>query len=309
VGALAILLLSLLAVQGAQAQAAPSVDVTGASDDGAVAVDHPGTFSFSVKNTSPSAPGQGSNGAARVVIHVDGVPEGWTVSPSPADFRLSAGATQQVDLQVAVSPEASAKDASLTVVADLYSALEGLDPVVSPVPGASQHATDSAPLAVHVDNSLTRDVLETLGPWVYVLLVLLVLAVLVAVAIAVSARRSLVRLASDTRELRVTPGGKVAFPFRVEGLARDTDTVLLQVSAVQEGWAAFLPVPELVMEPGQAHDLSLVAIAPRTATQGTRQAILVTATSARAPKGAANLEFVAVVEGPADLAAERRPKA
>jgi uncharacterized protein (DUF58 family) len=309
VGALAILLLAILSVQGVQAQAAPAVDITGQGDEGAVAVDHPATFTFSVKNTGQPVPGQGSNGAARVVIHVDGVPDGWTVSPSPADFRLAAGASQQVDVQVAVSPEASAKDAGLTVVADLYSALEGLDPVVTPVPGAAQHASDSAPLAVRVDNSLTRDVLETLGPWVYVLLVLLVLAVLVAVAIAVSARRSLVRLASDTRELRIAPGGKVAFPFRVEGLARDTDTVLLQVSAVQEGWAAFLPVPELVIEPGQAHDLTLVVIAPRTATQGTRQAVLVTATSARAPKGAANVEFIAAVEGPADLAAERRPKA
>lgn len=309
-GLVAASLLILLAVHGAQAQAqvAPSVDVSGESDRGAVAVDHPATFTFTVTNTRTPAPAQGDNGADRVVIHVDGVPDGWTVNPSPSDFRLAAGDRQQVDVQVSVSP-GSPEQATLTVVADIYSALEGLEPVISPVPGGSQHASDSATLAVQVDNSLTRDVLETLGPWVYVLLVLLVLAVLVAVAIAVSARRALVRLASDTRELRVAPGGKVAFPFRAAGLARDTDTVLLQVSAVQEGWAAFLPVPELVMEPGQAHDLTLVVIAPRTATQGTRQAVLVTATSAKAPKGAASLEFIAVVEGPADLQAERRPKA
>jgi hypothetical protein len=306
-GPAAALAILLLALQGAQAQASPGVEITGASDHGSVAVDHPGSFTFTVRNTSPPAPQQGSNGAARVVVRVDGVPaDGWTVSVSPNDFRLDAGAGQQVTVQVAVSPEASARDAAMTVVADLYSALEGLDPVTGSV--APQHASDSAPLAVKVDNSLTRDVLETLGPWVYVLVVLLVLAVLVAVAIHVSARRSLVRLASDTRERPVAPGGKAAFPFRVEGLARDTDTVLLQVSAVQEGWAAFLPVPELVLEPGQSQELSLVVIAPRGAAQGTRQAVLVTATSAKAPKGAANLEFVAVVQGPEDLQAERRPK-
>jgi hypothetical protein len=293
----------------AAAQAGPAVDISGQASEGKVAVDHPASFAFTVKNTSPAAPQQGSNGAARVVVHVDGVPDGWTVSPSPADFRLAAGASATVTVQVAVAPGASAKDAAMTVVADLYSALEGLDPVTGSVPGASQHASDSAPLAVHVDNSLTRDVLETLGPWVYGLVILLVLAVLVAVAIAVSARRSLVRLVSDTRERPITPGGKAAFPFRVEGLARDTDTVLMQVSAVQEGWAAFLPVPEMVLEPGQSQEVSLVVIAPRGATQGTRQAILVTATSAKAPKGAANLEFIAVVEGPEELEATRRPKA
>jgi hypothetical protein len=305
----AVLLALLLLAGQATAQAGPAVDISGQSGGGKVAVDHPASFTFTVKNNSPAAPQQGSNGAARVVVHVDGVPDGWTVSPSPADFHLAAGASATVTVQVAVAPGSGTKDASMSVVADLYSALEGLEPVTSNVPGASQHASDSAPLAIHVDNSLTRDVLETLGPWVYVLAVLLVLAIVAAVAVAVSARRSLVRLVSDTRERTVTPGGKVAFPFRVEGHARDTDTVLLQVSTVQEGWAAFLPVPELVLEPGQSQEVSLVAIAPRSATQGTRQAILVTATSAKAPKGAANVEFIAVVEGPQELQAERRAKA
>ena len=306
VGAMALLLLSVPAQ--AQGQAAPSVDISG-QDEGVVAVDRPGSFTFTVRNNGQEVPGQGSNGQSRVVVRVDGIPTGWTVSPSPSDFRLSPGAAQEVKVQVAVSPDAAEQEARLTVVADLYTPLEGLDPVIGGVPGATQHASDSAPLQVRVDNSLTRDVLETLGPWVYALLVLLVVAVLVAVAITVSSRRAMVRLASDTRERAIAPGGKVAFPFRAEGLARDPDTVLLQVSAVQEGWAAFLPVPELLVEPGQVYDLSLVVIAPRTAPQGSRQAILVTATSAKAPKGAANLEFVANVQGAQDLEAAKRPTA
>lgn len=305
-----VILLALLLMAGqAAAQASPAVDISGQSGEGKVAVDHPASFTFNVQNNRQAAPQQGSNGADRVVVHVDGVPDGWTASVSPSDFRLAAGASATVTVQVSVSPGAAGRQATMTVVADIYSALEGLDPYTSGVPGASQHASASAPLAVRVDNSLTRDVLETLGPWVYVLAILLVLAVLVAIAIAVSARRALVRLVSDTRERPITPGGKAAFPFRVEGLARDTDTVLMQVSAVQEGWAAFLPVPELILEPGQSHEVSLVVIAPRGAAQGTKQAVLVTATSAKAPKGAANLEFIAVVQGPEELEATRRPKA
>ncbi|MEA3166112.1 MAG: hypothetical protein QOJ26_981 [Thermoplasmata archaeon] len=288
--------------------ASPAVDISGATDRGTVSVDTPKSFAFTVKNNSPTVPGAEAQSSANVVVTVDGIPAGWTVSANPAAFKLAPGASQAVTVQVQVSPDAKIEKASMTVKAVLTSPL---DPVLGQIPGspAPQTATDSAPLAVEVDNSLTRQVMETLGPWIYVLLLLLVAAVVVAIAITISSRRTMVRLFADTRELAVAPGGKVAFPFRVEGLARDTDTILLQVSAVQEGWAAFLPVPELVIEPGQAQELSLVVIAPRIATQGTRQAILVTATSAKAPKGAANLEFVAAVEGPEDLpTASRRAK-
>jgi NPCBM-associated, NEW3 domain of alpha-galactosidase len=311
------LLAVLLVAAPALAQQPPSsakaeVDITGETEAGTVSVDHPASFSFTIKNNSPTVPGGEQQSKGDVTVAVDGVPAGWTVAVQPSAFELAPGATMAVTVQVQVAPDAEAEAASMTVKVVLVSALEGLDPILGQIPGgtASQTATDSAPLAIEVHNSATRQVMETLGPWIYVLLLLLVAAVVVAIALTVAARRTLVRMAADVREQPVAPGGRVSFPFRVEGLARDTDTVLLQVSATQEGWAAFLPVPELVIEPGQPQDLTLVVIAPRTAAQGARQAVLVTATSARAPKGAANLEFVAVVEGPEDLAtAPRRLKA
>lgn len=306
---LALLVVAAPASAQAPPSAAPAVDISGATASGTVSVDQPATFTFTVKNNSPSPPGAEQQSKADVTVAVEGVPAGWTVSVQPAAFELAPGATQAVAVQVQVAPDAAADAAAMEVTVVLVSPFEGLEPVLGQVPGASQTATDSAPLAVQVQNSVTRDVMEALGPWIYVVLLLLIAAVVVAVAVTVASRRTLVRLAADTREQVVAPGGKVSFPFRVEGLARDTDTVILQASAVQEGWAAFLPVPELVMEPGQAQDLNLVVIAPRSATQGSRQAVLVTATSARAPKGAANLEFVAVVEGVEDLpTATRRAK-
>lgn len=290
---------------------AASVDISGRAESGVVSADDPGEFPFTVKNNGQAPPGAEQQAAADVAVSVDGVPEGWTVSAQPAAFKLAPGASQDVTIQVQVAPGSGTRSAALTVNVVLTTPLESLEPILGQVPGgaASQTARDSAPLSIEVRDSVTRQVMETLGPWVYVLLLLLVAAVLVAVGITISSRRTLVRMAADTREQPVAPGGKVAFPFRVEGLARDTDTVLLQVSAVQEGWAAFLPVPELILEPGQSQDLSLVVIAPRTANQGTRQAVLVTATSARAPKGAANLEFIAIVQGPEELpTAPRRSK-
>lgn len=307
---------AFLAVAGAVAaqtpSASPSVTITPAAGNGStVSVEKASSFKFTVKNTSPGGGTPvGDGDMADVAIRVSGVPDdGWTASVDTPNFQLASGASKDITVQVAVATASATAAATLTVTADLSSPLKGADPVLGNVPGAAQKASASTTLALSLHDSLTRTVIETVGPWIYAVLLLLVVAVLVAVAITVSSRRTLVRLSADTRELPVPPGGKVAFPFRAEGLARETDSVLLQVSAVQEGWAAFLPVPELALDPGQAQDLTLVVIAPRNAAQGTRQAILVTATSGKAPKGAANLEFVARVEGPEDLPAARRPKA
>lgn len=289
---------------------AAAVDISGEVESAAVDVETPSTFAFTVRNDGAAPPQAGEQAAADVTVVVEGVPAGWTVSVDPPSFQLAPGASQAVKVQVQVATGSDATEASLTVKATLVSPLGPLEGILGQeVPGASQTATDTAPLRITVENSVTRAVLETLGPWVYALLLLLVAAVLVAVLVTVSSRRARVRLVADTREKAVGPGGKVAFDFRVEGLARETDAVLLQVSAVPQGWAAFLPVPELELEPGQSQEVALVVIAPPTAEQGSRQAVLVSATSAKAPKGVANLEFIVVVQGLQDLpTAPRRAK-
>jgi hypothetical protein len=304
----ALCLLAPVALAQAPSPAA-AVDISG-TEVGTVRVEQPSTFTFTVRNNGTAPPGTEEQAAADVTVVVEGVPAGWTVSVDPPSFRLAPGASQAVKVQVQVSTEAEATEAALTVRAVLVAPLGVLEDILGQeVPGASQTATDTAPLRITVDTSLTRAVLETLGPWVYALLLLLVAAVLVAIIVTVSSRRAQVRLTAETREKTVAPGGKVAFDIRVEGLARDADTVLLQVSAVPEGWAAFLPVPELQLEPGQSQDVGLVVIAPATAEQGSRQAVLVSATSAKAPKGVATVEFVAIVQGPQDLpTAPRRVK-
>lgn len=291
-----VALAAVAPLAGAQAppSPAPAVSVAFADEDGTVSVDQVTAFKLTVRNEGQAAPVGNEGTASDVVVAVSGLPEGWTASVTPSSFELMNGQSRDVELQVSVSPDAADREADVVVTAELSSPLEGLDPILGQG-GQSQKATASDALHLTRDDSVTRQVLETLGPWIYAVLLLLVASVLVAVAIYLSARRSLVRLSSDAREMMVPPGGRVAFPFRVEGLARQEDAVLLQVSAVQEGWAAFLPVPELLLEPGQVQDLTLVAIAPKNAADGARQAILVSATSAKAPKGAANLEFVATV--------------
>lgn len=272
------------------------MSVAFAADAGTVSVDAPATFRLTVRNEGQAAPAGNEGTASDVVLTVTGLPEGWTASLTPSSFELQNGQSRDVDLQVSVSAAAASRTADVVVNAELTSPLEGLEPILGQG-GQSQRATASDTIHLTRDDSVTRQVLETLGPWIYAVLLLLVASVLVAVGIYLSSRRALVRMSSDTRELTVPPGGRVAFPFRVEGLARHEDSALLQVSAVQEGWAAFLPVPELQLQPGEVRDLTLVVIAPKGASEGQRQAVLVSATSAKAPKGAANLEFIATVHG------------
>ena len=288
--------------------AAAGVRVVIDAEEVTASVDRPAEFQAVITNTgTPSNSPLDDQNQASVDVRVSGTPEGWTASVAPSSFKLRPGASQTVVITLAINPDSEAKSGELTVTADLVSPLEGLDPILGGG-GQSQRASGSDTVQVTRDDSVTRDLLETIGPWIYVILLLLVAAVLVAIGITLAARRSLVRLSSDTRELTVPPGGRVAFPFKVEGLAKVEDAVLLQVSAVQEGWAAFLPVPELLLEPGQVTEINLVVIAPKGATDGARQAVLVSASSAKAPKGAANLEFIATVQSGTPLRAAKRAK-
>lgn len=279
---------------------APAVSVNIVDEEGTVSLDSAAEFEVTVKNEGAAFPVGNEASAADVVLKVTGAPPGWTATITPSSFSLQNGESRNdIRLRVSVSGDATARQADLTVTAELDSPLEGLDPLTSPT-GNPQRATATDTIAMTWDDSLTRDVLEALGPWIYAVLLLLVAAVLVAVGLTLAARRSLVRLSSTMRELNVPLGGRAVFALQAEGLGKQANNVLLQVSAVPEGWAAFLPTPELTLQPGEIKDLTLVVIPAKQAAVGTRQAVLVSATTAKAPKASANLEFVAIV-GPPEL--------
>lgn len=303
----ALLGLSLLALTAsAQAPAspfAPAVGINIVDDEGVVSIDGAAEFDVTVTNQGTAFPVGNEASAADVALKVTGAPEGWTATISPSSFSLQNGQSRtDIRLRVSVSADATERTAQLTVTAELDSPLEGLDPITGPT-GNSQRATATDTVEVTWKDSITRDVLETLGPWIYAVLLLLVAAVLVAIGLTVATRRSLVQLSSTMRELTVPAGGRAVFSLQAEGLGKQANNVLLQVSTVPEGWAAFLPTPELTLQPGETKDLTLVVIAAKQAAIGTRQAVLVSATTAKAPKASANLEFVAIV-GPA----EAKPK-
>lgn len=271
-----------------------AVHVEGPSD-GTVGVDRPGTFTFNVTNgAEPTGSPADDRNHARVTVAVSGMPDGWNAAVGPADFRLAAGQSRQVTLQVTVTPESAAR-ATLTVTAILTTQLEGLDPVLGNIPGASQTATSSAAMDLERNESVTRNVLESVGNWIYVLFAAVLAAVLVATKLIADARRVTVSLTSPERRKAVPAGGRVAIAMTVRNLARKDDTVVFQVSPVGDGWAAFLPVAELELPRAGSEEIHLVVIAPATAAPGDRQEILVSAHSAQGPRHPASITCEAYV--------------
>lgn len=293
----AVLLLVLLVLPAAaQVPTMAAVSVEGPAS-GSVSLDEAGAFTFTVTNDSPGSdtPLDDQN-AARVTVAVADVPAGWTAAVSPADFRLTPGASQSVVLSVSVSADAGAAEAVLRVVATLTTPLEGLGPVLGQA-GASQTATGEAAITIERTDSATRTLLESVSYGIYLILLALLAAVVIATKLILDNRRVTVALHSKRREASVLPGGRVALPLEVRNIGKHDDTVVFQVSSLPDGWAAFLPVVELELQRSAAEQMHLVAIAPAGAKAGDRQEILVTAHSAQGPRHPASLTFTVAVEG------------
>jgi hypothetical protein len=67
---------------------------------------------------------------------------------------------------------------------------------------------------------------------------------------------------------------------------------------VPEGWATFLPTPQLDLAAGHQEEVPVVVIAPKDAAEGTRQSFTVQATSAQAPRRPAAVVLEAEVVAP-----------
>jgi hypothetical protein len=265
------------------------VAITAEDDDVAVSVEEARRVTLTVEN-SGTPTGTPLDVPRDVDVTVEGAPDGWTASVAPARVSVAPGESATVTLTVTVSTSAADGDADLTVTARMRP-YGGQEP--SPV---NPEAADS--VAVHAQRSdpLTRDILEGLGPWIYIVLLAFLIVLVILARYTFSGRRPAVRLSADTRELHVRPGGKVQFPFRVSNVARRGGSVLLQVSAVEPGWQASLPSSEVSLGASQSLEMALSVKAPPQGSE--RQHILVSATSVQNPRRPANLDFVAVVKRP-----------
>ena len=290
------LLLALLLLAGPVLAQSPSpgaaVSVTAAAESGVVSVEGPTVFSFTVRNEgSASGSPADANNTADVVVALKGAPVGWTFAVEPSAFRLAPQKEATVEVSVSVAIGSQITEATISLEATLSTPINRLDPILGNIPGAAQTATASASMVLQRDDSVTRGVLEALGPWIYVLMIAFVAAVSVVGYQYSVGRRVTVALLTTEKEASLRPGGRVALPMEVRNIGRADDTVVFQVSPLGDGWAAFLPVAELDLPRARSEKLHLVVIAPESAQPGERQSVAVMAASAQGPKNPASITF------------------
>ena len=273
-------LLLLLPLVQAQAPEGATVVVT----PGAVthaSLDDPGSVTFTVSFDSPN-PIDGQN-ARTIRVSTSGAPSGWTYALSESDLQLTSGGQATVTVQVAVSADAEAGEAQVNLLAQLVpqsplTQIPTLGPILDPA------AQDQASATIERQDSTTREVIEAVGPWLYVILAALVIAILIAVKVVLDGRRILVALETDGHDVHIGPGKAVAVPVSVRNLGRSEDTIVFHVMTVAKGWAASLPVPELDLGPDASEELQLIIHAPKDAEPGSQQSIGITAHSGAAPR-------------------------
>lgn len=272
-----------------------SVSVKATTDPVQVSLDQPATVTVTVANTE--TPTNSPFDMARPVsLTVAGMTEGWTASPNPGFFQLKPGESRQAILQVSVSANAPDKSIKLTLTAKAYARGANGVPVVGPQ--VDPEAIANTDVSFQRVDPPQRVLLETVGPYIWILLLAIVAALVVILSLLAANRRVAVRLSASEPQHLVAPGSRTVFPVLVHNITRRDDTIVLRIPNVPEGWATFLPTPQMDLEGGKQEEVPVVIIAPKEAVEGTKQPFTVTATSAQAPRRPATVVLEAEVSGP-----------
>lgn len=295
------LLLALPALAGAQAPAVPlpgaaAVDVKATADPVSVSLDQPTTVTVTVTNTEQSSGNSQLDQPRLIALSAAGAPKGWTASLSPSSFAMKPGESRQATLQISVSADAEDRAAKVTVTAKAYP--RGVSAIPVAGPAADPEATANAAVNAVRSDDPQRVLLETVGPYVWILLLALVAAAVVILSLLAANRRVAVRVSASEPQHTVAPGARTVFPVLVHNITRHDDTVVLRIPEVPGGWATFLPTPQLDLEAGHQEEVPVVVIAPKDAAEGAKQPFTVVATSAQAPRRPASVVLEAEVVVP-----------
>lgn len=284
---LVVALIALLLAPAAQAQnqADPVPTVEASATEVVVNRDDTSSFTLTISYTSQNPfDSPEANNPRTVILNTPTLPDGWVAQYSPGtSFQLSAGEEQTVTVTVglAASVEESTQVMSFTATVQGRAGLA--------VPGNEPVTSDPIQVTLQREDPLTREVLEGIGPWIFLVLGgLAALAVVLAVVLARN-NRAVVALKSNVNVANVAPGRSVAVPVSVENLTSNEDTILFHVARVRDGWAASLPVPELHLEGRRREELHLVITAPKDARPGDNTRVGITAHGAQNPRKVAEL--------------------
>ena len=285
-----LLIVLLIPLAAAQVPETSTVTVTGPSGSTVVSVEEAARLDFQVTFESQN-PLDGQT-ARDIQLIVSGAPDGWTAAVSPSVLSMTAGASETVTVTVAIDTDAEDEQATIRLEARLaprgVNVVPGLGPILDPASSGSDTAD------VQRDETPTRQLLETLGSFVWFILAGLLIAAVLIAKLVVDARKRTVDLQPTEAHADVGAGGKVAVPLKVRNIGNREDTVVFHLSSGDQGWSATLPLPELDLDAGQEEELQLIVHAPKDAPSGTAQTIGVTARGGQSRRLAEALVTVTV---------------
>lgn len=222
-----------------------------------------------------------------VRIETGQTPPGWIVRVTPERQDAPVDTPITFTVQVDLTTQATESEVPVTFTAILVP--RGAED--TPIGGQIDPETESAPVTVTLkrEDPLTREVLENVGPWIWVGLGVLAVAVLVLAVVLTRGNKPTVDLSSRVKGAMVAPGRSVAIPVTVENLSSVDDTVVFHVAPMPTGWAASLPVPELALDGKQSEELHLVVTSPPDASIGEVVSVGISANGVQNPKRVAEL--------------------
>lgn len=283
-----LVVLVVLAVPAHAQAPEPTLSITSGSDTVVVSREADTTLRLTVTFQSENPLDQLS--ARQVRLSHSTTPDGWRISLDPQVLDvMGPDDSRQVTATITLGATARQSEAPVTFTARLVPRGQEGTPTFDPA------AEDSVQVTLKRDDPRTREVLEGVGAWIWVILGALALLSVVLAIVLSRQSRAAVALRSDVRRAVVAPGRSVAVPLTVENLTRVEDTVVFHVAPVRPGWAAALPVPELPLDGRRREELHLVVTAPKDATVGSTQQVGVSAHSAQNPRRVAEWVVEVVV--------------
>lgn len=251
--------------------------------EGTIQTDAPTSFMLTVTNNA-AATGTPLDLPTEIKLELDSAPTSWVVEISPAILEVMPGQSATSTVTISSAPGSAAAGA----VTIRGFANNGIGPLTT-------EGADSATIELtNVDNA-TTDLLNTLGPWVWVLLALLILTIILVIVMWAQSNKKIVKLSTDNPTIKGTPGGKLTVPITVRNLTNKHSNILFDVSESSGQWAAFMLSPELELRSHAVGEAQFVAIIPQQ-NPGEKAVYTITAQSSAGPKQTASLKITVLVE-------------
>lgn len=206
---------------------------------------------------------------AVIVVSVVAGTDHWSVvGETQKNASVAAGATAKLVFTLAADSSATQKATFNVAVSGTCAPPGNLACPGNACDAPSANTSGVIPLAAAGGVQVPSFLKDLNVPIEYIIVGALALAALLALPFLLRARSGGLRAACPEPLKLLRPGRGASFPLELRNTAAGEMTARFELSRVPEGWAAFLPVPDVQLAPKEARSLWLMVRAPPTARTG-----------------------------------------